>query len=493
MNIPLIYRSLSYACLALALMFIVMFLSIAMLSVNYPFHLEWMEGQSIDTIARVAKNRPIYTEPTLEYVPFIYTPLYFYVSGMLAKLVGVDFFVGRLVSILSILATGVLLFAWVRKEGGDRLSAWVAAGIFFATYPLSGRWFDVARVDSLFVCLSVASMYVFIYRQNTVGALLTAALLTAAFFTKQSALIIAAPVLAAMFLINRHHALVTAASLTIVMFTSITIANLLSDDWFNFYVFEAPSGHWMDWRYFLGFWAEDMAHPLPLAMFLVLLCLIQLLVQQKKGALLHLAFAAGLVGSAYVSRLHWGGYSNVLIPAHLCLALYSGLALALYGKYFKATPHAELLLIVPSMVLSQLLLLIYNPVPFVPTKESVRKGEVFLSQLSLINGDIFMPEMQFVQTRVGKRSYSFGMAGFDILRADLGEKNYIREKLRDDLAEAITSQRFAAVMPGRLIHLREAVGLYELAYKLEYPQEYVTGAINFVHTNLYVPIISPKP
>ena len=40
------------------------------------------------------------------------------------------------------------------------------------------------------------------------------------------------------------------------------------------------------------------------------------------------AAAIGLIGSAWVSRLHTGGYANVLMPAYAAIALLAGLTYA---------------------------------------------------------------------------------------------------------------------------------------------------------------------
>ena len=55
----------------------------------YPHELEWMEGALADHAARVADGLPLYCEPTPEHVPFLYSPLLFWL-GALGMTVGLD-------------------------------------------------------------------------------------------------------------------------------------------------------------------------------------------------------------------------------------------------------------------------------------------------------------------------------------------------------------------------------------------------------------------
>ena len=48
----------------------------------YPHELEWMEGALADHAARVADGLPLYCEPSAEHVPFLYSPLLFWLGGL---------------------------------------------------------------------------------------------------------------------------------------------------------------------------------------------------------------------------------------------------------------------------------------------------------------------------------------------------------------------------------------------------------------------------
>ncbi|MFC1849725.1 hypothetical protein ACFL27_05895, partial [candidate division CSSED10-310 bacterium] len=47
---------------------------------------------------------------------------------------------------------------------------------------------------------------------------------------------------------------------------------------------------------------------------------------EDKNCTFYLLFSAGIFLGAYVSRLNWGSYNNVVIPAYAALAILFGLA-----------------------------------------------------------------------------------------------------------------------------------------------------------------------
>ena len=72
-------------------------------SVGYPYLLEWMEGGTAEGIHRILTGQPLYVRPTLDYTPYIYPPLYFWLSGGAAVLIGNELLAARAVSFVSTL------------------------------------------------------------------------------------------------------------------------------------------------------------------------------------------------------------------------------------------------------------------------------------------------------------------------------------------------------------------------------------------------------
>src|SRR5580704_4656387 len=138
---------------------VLLYLVIALSHLRYPFEIEWMEGGMVDAVRRVASGQKLYVKPTMDYVPFIYGPLWFYVAAGFAKVLGVGFFSARLVSVLASIGIMGYVARFVRREGGGRLAALLAVGLYAATYRLACAFGDLARIDSLSVLLVLAGLH----------------------------------------------------------------------------------------------------------------------------------------------------------------------------------------------------------------------------------------------------------------------------------------------------------------------------------------------
>ena len=60
----------------LVLGFLTLLLVVGLSRIGYPYELEWMEGGSLQNVQRVVGGESIYVEPSIDFVPFLYTPLY---------------------------------------------------------------------------------------------------------------------------------------------------------------------------------------------------------------------------------------------------------------------------------------------------------------------------------------------------------------------------------------------------------------------------------
>jgi predicted membrane-bound mannosyltransferase len=181
---------LSNIVLTIAIGFILSFLFVALSSINYPYHLEWMEGQTVEVVQRILDGKPLYTEPALEYTAFIYPPVYYYVAAAFSKILGADFFAPRLVSFLSAIGIGGIIYAWLYKDTSSKKMALIGVGLFYATYIESSRWLDVGRIDSFYVFLILSVVFLVYFYPSIRTSIIAGLLLVVAFFTKQNALIL---------------------------------------------------------------------------------------------------------------------------------------------------------------------------------------------------------------------------------------------------------------------------------------------------------------
>src|SRR5258708_28228055 len=166
--------------LPLALALIGFFLYAVSARVGYPYPLEWLEPATPDTVSRILRGLPIYCAPSYQFVASMKTPLYYYVVAAFSPVFGADLLAGRLVSILSTAGVCLLLWRFIRREGGTTPWALFGVALFLATFNLSRQWYDIARLDALFLFILVAAIYALRFWRRTAGALAAGLLLAAA-------------------------------------------------------------------------------------------------------------------------------------------------------------------------------------------------------------------------------------------------------------------------------------------------------------------------
>ena len=151
----------------------------------------------------------------------------------------------RVVSVAASLAVLVLLALIVRRAGGSTVAGIVAAGLYAATYRVSGAFADTARVDSLLLALLLAAVFVGMRARTWRGGIGLGAMLLLAFLTKQNALLVAAPMLLWLLVRRRSVGVGASATLGVGVVASTLVGNLLTDGWYARYVVEQlPTQSW---------------------------------------------------------------------------------------------------------------------------------------------------------------------------------------------------------------------------------------------------------
>src|SRR5262249_17096165 len=269
----------------------------------------------------ILAGQPLYAAPTVSYVPDGYPPTYFGVSAAVAGVLGQSYLALRLVSLVSSLACFALLARLGQRETGSGGAGIAAAGVLAATYFATGTWFDVGRVDSLFLALSVAALYAARWMRRTRGAIGAGLLLAAAFGTKQTALAEGVAVLAALAAGPRRRLALTAAPTFGALLGGSTLPlGLASHRRDVDYRSEQRSQHRLIHADIARFWTSYLLPTLGLAGCAALL-------RARRSPLVLLAGCAALVVEGYAALVHAGGNVNDLLPAYLAVALLAGLAM----------------------------------------------------------------------------------------------------------------------------------------------------------------------
>ncbi len=420
------------------------------LRVPYPYDLEWMEGGSLTHALRISQRLPTYAPPTVDFVPFLYTPFY----PLLVSLIGVGYLQARLLSIGAFLLACLLTFRFARREGGSSVAALIAVAIPCAAYASTGVWYDLARADSLFLLLiTAASLLAFSLRDSVGGAISAALLLVLAFFTKQTA----SPFMIAIGLFwlvaNWRMALVFGATLAVTGLPLLYSFYKTTDGWFWTYVFKLHQQHdFYPARAFLG-------TPMRLLLLLgpaLLLLPIGLWKARSKGIYFALYMAAvGVVVACLGFGTQWA-WHNAFIPGIFfpSLAIATMVGRLESHKGWGVTAYVVALLAIglaPGALLKPTSSLYphdwgihadaptgYRLTPYVPTRADREKGDELIAKLRATPGDVLIPFHPFYAHLAGKPCFLHRMGVLDVWRAGLG--------IPKGLQDGFQKRRFSVVV-----------------------------------------------
>ncbi|HUG53940.1 MAG TPA: hypothetical protein VMR21_10070 [Vicinamibacteria bacterium] len=466
--------------------------------ITYPFDLEWMESGMMSHVLRLSEGRPLYGPPSLDFVPFAYAPLYPAVAAALSPLTGVSYAAARAVSVAGFLLALVAAYAFLRGERVPRAVALAGAALPAAAFAPTGAWYDLVRVDSLFLGLLSAGVFLLWRGRHRDGQVAVAALvLVAAAFTKQTAAPFIAFVTLAFVLVDRRRLGVLAAVFALAGGGAYAWLRWRSQGWFWTYTVGMHAQHEFDRWVFWG------ATPLRVALLLgpALAFVPWMLARRVRGGF---AYASGLAAVALVVAMLGAGpiwaYHNALIPAVYFGAVAVALAVAraleapnLPGWTPTVAPLAMaasvaaagggLVALVdrawPSLGLA--LPTAYDPRAVWPGPEDLGRGQALVDRLRAEPGAVFVPFHPFYAHRAGKTATLHAMNLADLNNAGLGTPR--------ELVEAIRGRRFSLIVldeedgPGSDDErLRQAVaqfprlaGHYELVERIEGPRT-ISGA-----------------
>lgn len=441
------------------------YLHVAWLTLPHPWQLEWMEGGVVDAIARLRAGRSIYPPPSVDWVGYVYPPLYFAVAAGASSLAGVGLEVARGVSFVAFAGASVLVYDFVRAETGERWLGIAAAGLLAASYGVSGFWFHLARVDSLALALGLAAIHLLRHGGGTRSAVAAGLVGCAAVLTKQTALLALLPVFVGIGARDPSRAVVGCGTLLGASLASTLALAAVTDGWFLYYTVDLPMQHELAPGAATAWLVDELPVILP-ALLLALAAIVLRARSRGRDAWFHAGLFVGFVGSSWLGLAHTGGYANVLLPAFAALAILVTLAVAELRGAWRLSA---------SMVVPLQIALLWWPLTAaVPPPGAAAQASRFVAWMAERPGEILVPDLRFLQTRAGHRSHGLGMAARDVLRARSGDPG--RRMLEESLAHALGGRRFDLVVTSQPDWLGGALELtYLPAGRIEGPPPPITG------------------
>ncbi|HWF43342.1 MAG TPA: hypothetical protein VG537_01745, partial [Candidatus Kapabacteria bacterium] len=433
-------------CITLGCAYIALWIALAYLRLVYPYEVEWMEGAMMDHVMRILDGKPIYTAPTIDFVAWLYPPLYYYAVAAAMKVLGAGWFAARFVSIASTLLTASLLSLITKRITANWLLAFFMFALYIATYHATGFYFDIVRNDAFFVALLVVMAYCALTVRGMAGAVVTALLFILAFFTKQQAVFFLLPFVVWYWLRNRKAAILfTSISVGLIVIT-LLVLNASTHGWLNYYLFKIPGAKRADFSWFrtLNVFPQYI-----FAAFTVCsLALVALLAMGKNnwkeffgsstGLLAMMTFSSIAAGA--MSLGNEGGYENVMMPfAAFVTPL---LPIAMY-KISEVRP--ELRRFAFGALLFQFLAFYFNPLSeqmLIASPHQRSGGDQFMRALSGIPGDVFIPYHGYVTRQAGKAPHAHLLAMMDVFRMH----DTTAARLQRDMDSAYARHQFAGII-----------------------------------------------
>ena len=392
------------------------YLDVAFSRVAYPFAVEWVEANVFLQVVRVLEGKSLYVPPSWEFVPTIYPPFYYYVAAIFARATNQVMFAMRLVSLLASMWTFVMIYVLCRLRKITRELSIGAVGLYAASYAVTGYWFDVGRVDSLFIALALTGYVLAIIRtkRESIVGTLAGFVFFLAFATKQSALA-AIPFALLYILLERRwmKALWLGISAGISCGLFFVSMNILSKGWFALYTSSIPSAHPVSWEMVIhNFWTLYIFPKFPWLLIIIILALCLLLGKQDKNTFFNyvifiFTFFLPLAIMSVASMAKQWGYINGLIPIAAALSVLGAEAYQQITAPFATPPGSprrwafKSFYTAASIAASIMMLMQFNNLRYdfrtqIPSQASLEAGYRILDILRNSQGPVYIPAAPYL-------------------------------------------------------------------------------------------------
>ncbi len=440
-----------WLAIALGIAFLALVLALSIMRLAYPYEVEWMEGAMLDHVVRILSDKPIYAAPSIDFIPWLYPPAYYYVIAGVAKIVGIGFFAGRIISVISTLLIAFLMGWMVQRITKNRVFAFLTVALYFATYHATGYYFDIVRNDAFFTMIIVVVAFIAIQTRGAVlPACFCAVLFSIAFLTKQQAIFFLPPLALWFWLRDKKAGIIFTVGAVILIIVSLIALNATTHGWSTFYMFTIPNAKRADFSVIRMFDVFPNFAFGPFALSSLALILLPLLFKEggrgwlraffksDTGLIVMMALAALAAGA--VSLGNEGGDRNVMMPfAAFVVPL---LPIALY-EIRVGKPEFSRYIFLP--ILFQFAALYFNPLSekmVIASAHQRAGGDAFVAKLRTMPGEVYIPYHGYILRQAGKASHAQLLAMLDVLRVH----DTTGARLQSDFDSAFARHRFSAVI-----------------------------------------------
>ena len=492
--------------------------------IAYPYDLEWMEGGMLHHAQRIHGGLGLYVPPSIEFIPYLYTPLYPSLLALFGGAFGLSYTLGRAISVVALIGIAVITAASIasKRHQHARLAPAVggivlALGLFSAAYPFMEGWYDLVRADTLFLFMVTAGISG-LPRWAAVGKGLRgharvaagAVLLALAFFCKQTGIIYVAFGGLIVLVVAWRRVPVYVLMAGLIGLGGTWLLQTTTDGWFWIYIREIHAAHDFNWdRFYKSF--EHILWHFPAMSIVIGAALLLVIVTRIWRRVLPrathplLLWSATFVVSTLIGAIGWGtefAHFNAYMPAFLHGAIAAGAAVpAVYGcmrVLWGPRKGLELVSTFAALAAAVPLALAcytnrWEPTKYMPTARDIAAGERLIARIHAIDGDVWMPSHPWYLALAGKSPR--------VHRMGIKDVTWRQTRTVDGLDAALEHHAFAAlVLDGTDVHNAEPATIskvnasYRAAFKIppdERPRVFTGARVN--PDSIWVPAIPARP
>jgi len=421
---------------------------------SFPADLEWMEGGVLAHALRLKEGLQVYVAPSVDFVPFLYTPFYPTLIAWLSRIVPLGYTLGRSVSVVAFsltLVTAVVVSLWPLRQQ-DRPDRWWARlvatcvavgamGVIASSFTFTGTFFDLVRSDSLMIFIVTLAMAFAFSGRRWPSAVVAGVLIAVAFLTKQTASLMGIALGVSLLLANWRRGLVYGFVAAVVLAAGLGYLQWRSGGWFWTYVFQLHQSHGFNKG--LAYQETPLrllrfAWPLYAALATAFAALALGRRLERYDALPVAMAAAGFLASCIGFGTQWA-FDNAFIPA----IVFPAIATAILGARLVSVAPVRLgaavfsICVAAGVGYASVKEGVPNKQAMVPTQVDRRAARRMIETIAQMPGEGFIPFHPFYAVMAGKKPFVHRMGVMDVA-AKLGRPA--------GLDEAIANGRFDFVV-----------------------------------------------
>ncbi len=358
---------------------------------NFPLNLEGLELIRLQHVRRVLQGLPIFVEPTPEYIPLVYQPIYYYLTMPLVWLFGDKLSTLRLFSILGTVGAGFVMFLIVRENAKSSWWGFIAVGLFAAAYRAMDSYFDVASSDTLLIFSVLLGCYLLSKEKSWISQFIGLIFLILSFWIKQHGAIFVIGALIYLAWRNGWRKTLPFAAVAVVLGPLLyyLVGPSLFGPKFLFFTQEVPR-QWIEFS-----WNSTVIRVLAISanyVFLVIAAMVALIIQLKQDFrqidlwyfLLPFAILSGFLAALVDPE----GNNNVFIPMGVWFLLIGVSAIKYLVERIPQIKHWGLHIF---MISISFVILIYNPKSELIPAQSDAQYQELVSTLKSLDGVVYSP------------------------------------------------------------------------------------------------------